>query len=737
MRPEQSLVVTVLFLTLFTTIFSQEAIASQPPEIIYGQSSVEWPAPAPDANLVLTLSGPEGLYLKQEYQAGVWPRLSLIDEQGRARPEGVYKWELIVQFGWGSETQSGQFLIERGRAIPQAAREKQSATIEPGAPENSLYVDNQGRVGIGTSVPRAQLHLKGTAPGLAVEDTGAGGREYSLHSEEKGGLGLFDETAGKARWLVDAEGRLGINMTEPTSTLTVDGYIETTKGFLVNGRPLPTVGGFVGTRPLSAETATNNFFGTWAGDSNTTGTCNSFFGGSAGTSNTTGSYNSFFGNGTGVFNSTGASNAFFGASAGYSNTTGNSNSFFGTSSGYYNTEAVGNSFFGHSAGYRNTGNENSFFGRSSGQANTTGVFNSFFGSFSGYSNTIGFNNSFLGTSAGHWNTEGHGNSFFGANAGRANITGDGNSFFGDSAGTASTGGYNTAIGYYAGGHVTAQVYNTFLGAYTDLDTSANPQVTNATAVGYKSYVSRSNSVVLGAVRGYSGASVETFVGIGTPSPDRQLVVEGSQAIGKFRRLNESGPAFAPAFLLERGRGTNTAPLDITSGDYLGKVQFRGLVGGTTREYGAFAFISSDTNQNGRFSFVDRDLVTERMVVLNTGNVGIGTNAPTERLDVNGNLRVRGSVVYGAPAVPVPDYVFEPGFRLMPLPELEQYVTRERHLPDIPNASEIQAHGVNLGELQMKMLEKIEELTLRTIEQAKEIEALRQLVRKALGERDQN
>jgi len=689
MRFERSIFAAFMFLSLCLVAFNPPASASAPAELIYGQSSVEWPSTVPGAGLVLTVSGPEGLYLRQEYQAGSWPRLSLIDEQGRTRPDGLYKWELILQAESGSEIRSGVFLIQKGRFVGQDLREESPAKVEGDAPENSLYIDNEGRVGIGTSVPNAQLHLKGRSPALAIEDTRAGGRAYFFKTEADSALGLFDQTAGKVRWLVDAEGRLGINTTQPTSTLTVDGYIETTKGFLVNGRPLPAVGGFLGTKPLLTETDGNNYFGVGAGASNTTG----------------------------------HHNAFFGAAAGYSNTGG-----------------LDNSFFGHSAGNRNTtGNENSFFGRSSGELNTTGTYNSFFGSLAGYSNSVGWDNSFFGCTAGQANTEGTSNSFFGANAGKATTTGDGNSFFGESAGRYNTGGYNTAVGHYSAYHLTTEVYNTFLGAYSDIE--PNIQITNATAIGYKSYVSRSNSVVLGAVKGYGGALAETFVGIGTPSPDRQLVVEGSQAIGKFRRLNATGPDFAPAFLLERGRGTNTAPTDITPGDYLGKVQFRGWVGGTPREYGALAFISSDTNQNGRFSFVDRDLVTERMVVLNSGNVGIGTNAPTERLDVNGNLRVRGSVVYGAPAVPVPDYVFERDFRLMPLSELEQYVAREKHLPDIPNASEIQANGVNLGEFQMKLLQKVEELTLHTIEQAKviesqgkEIEALKQLVKQVLAER---
>ena len=70
------------------------------------------------------------------------------------------------------------------------------------------------------------------------------------------------------------------------------------------------------------------------------------------------------------------------------------------------------------------------------------------------------------------------------------------------------------------------------------------------------------SLVLGGVNGVNGVTAETNVGIGTTSPDRQLTVEGTQALGKFRRFSDAGPGFAPAFLSERARGTTTAPQDM-------------------------------------------------------------------------------------------------------------------------------------------------------------------------------
>jgi hypothetical protein len=104
-----------------------------------------------------------------------------------------------------------------------------------------------------------------------------------------------------------------------------------------------------------------------------------------------------------------------------------------------------------------------------------------------------------------------------------------------------------------------------------------------------------------------------------------------------------------------------------------------------------------------------------------GNVGIGTTSPAERLHVIGNIRASGSITaFLGPEMDVPDYVFEPGYKLMSIEALEEYIAREKHLPNVPKAGEIKEKGLNLSEFQMKLLEKIEELTLYTVQQAKTI-----------------
>ena len=82
-------------------------------------------------------------------------------------------------------------------------------------------------------------------------------------------------------------------------------------------------------------------------------------------------------------------------------------------------------------------------------------------------------------------------------------------------------------------------------------------------------------------------------------------------------------------------------------------------------------------------------------------------------------------MYGAPEIEVPDYVFEPDYKLMPAEELGRYLEREKHLPNLPKANEIKEKGLNLSEFQMKLLEKIEELTLYAVQQSKTIGELRE------------
>jgi hypothetical protein len=72
-----------------------------------------------------------------------------------------------------------------------------------------------------------------------------------------------------------------------------------------------------------------------------------------------------------------------------------------------------------------------------------------------------------------------------------------------------------------------------------------------------------------------------------------------------------------------------------------------------------------------------------------------------------------------------DYVFEDGYKLMNLKDLESYIVKNKHLPNIPSAKEVSDEGISVGEMQRLHMEKIEELTLHLIEKDKQIEILSQ------------
>lgn len=104
----------------------------------------------------------------------------------------------------------------------------------------------------------------------------------------------------------------------------------------------------------------------------------------------------------------------------------------------------------------------------------------------------------------------------------------------------------------------------------------------------------------------------------------------------------------------------------------------------------------------------------------SGKIGIGTGNPTHKLDVRGTIRANEVLVNSGGA----DFVFKNDYRLPSLNEVEQFITTHKHLPGIAPADSMVQNGVNMGELQIQLLQKIEELTLYVIELQKEINILK-------------
>ena len=167
----------------------------------------------------------------------------------------------------------------------------------------------------------------------------------------------------------------------------------------------------------------------------------------------------------------------------------------------------------------------------------------------------------------------------------------------------------------------------------------------------------------------------------------------------------------------------------------------GLAGATARFQGngqSTISLHDGTNNNylvgvdGSLSF--RPSGVESMYMKNNGNVGIGTNNP-----LGFRLAVKGKI--GAEEIEVKanywsDFVFQSDYNLKSLDEVELFIKQNNHLPDIPSEKEVKERGINLGDMDAKLLQKIEELTLYMIEQNKETQALRkenELLRKEMNE----
>lgn len=108
---------------------------------------------------------------------------------------------------------------------------------------------------------------------------------------------------------------------------------------------------------------------------------------------------------------------------------------------------------------------------------------------------------------------------------------------------------------------------------------------------------------------------------------------------------------------------------------------------------------------------------------NGGYVGIGTTQPQNELDVNGTIRAKVVKVETGWA----DFVFATDYELPKLADVEAHIKEYKHLPNIPSEAQVKEEGVNIGEMQAKLLQKIEELTLYVIEQDKTIKEQSKLI----------
>ena len=205
------------------------------------------------------------------------------------------------------------------------------------------------------------------------------------------------------------------------------------------------------------------------------------------------------------------------------------------------------------------------------------------------------------------------------------------------------------------------------------------------------------------------------VGIGTDNPLAKLDVNGAL---KAQSANINGAFSVKENLYNLSLGSATG-IDLNYGtSYIGF--------NATRNNGMWALTGDGAHNGGGVIWTT---IFGDLYFATIPSAG-GSNRTLTDTQVKNNIKlhITPAGVLKAKEVQVtlagwPDYVFAKDYQLRPLSELEQFIKENHHLPEIPTEAEVQENGIDLGSMQSKLLLKIEELTLYTIEQQKLIEAL--------------
>ncbi|WP_299189855.1 tail fiber protein [uncultured Aquimarina sp.] len=196
------------------------------------------------------------------------------------------------------------------------------------------------------------------------------------------------------------------------------------------------------------------------------------------------------------------------------------------------------------------------------------------------------------------------------------------------------------------------------------------------------------------------------LGLGTSSPNAQLVVGNN--FGATISGNSGGNAVFGTNLAIQNGGINHNKL-FTPYSHSNSYGYSGF----KAAWGEISFYANRVNTVGN-EIISPEV---RMLINKHGNIGIGTTTPDAKLAVNGNIHTKEVKV---DLIGWADYVFKEDYNLPTLQQVEDHISNKGHLINIPSASEVAENGIQLGEMNAKLLEKIEELTLYAIAQEKKL-----------------
>ncbi len=220
-----------------------------------------------------------------------------------------------------------------------------------------------------------------------------------------------------------------------------------------------------------------------------------------------------------------------------------------------------------------------------------------------------------------------------------------------------------------------------------------------------------------------------YVGIGTMTPAHILHVHGNDSVGGSID-NHDLRTRRTAGISKTAKGDKLLPignisLGITQAQAYAAIQLTNNATGTDATDGLLFEMKDDDavinlQEQGSISFRNSNNVS--LFISKNNNVGIGTTNPNGyKLAVKGTAHILKLVVntydWG-------DYVFDEDYKLLDLNELEDYIKKYKHLPNIPSESEVKENGIDVAEMNKLLLQKIEELTLYVIELQKQIDELK-------------